>query len=488
MRIPFERVSIGRFPTSRYAHHFFLEARTLVAKKRAKATIGKPANGLKQINPNAAGIDVGAASHYVAVPADRDSQPIREFRAFTGDLYRLADWLRDCGVETVAMESTGVYWIPLFQVLEERGFEVRLTDARQLKRVPGRKTDVADCRWLQQLHSFGLLSGTFRPEDQVCVLRSYMRQRAMLVSYASQHVQHMQKALVQMNVQLQHVLEDITGATGMRIIRAILAGERDPDKLATLRHEKCKCPVSEIAEALRGDWREEHLFALEQAVELLDAYQAKITACDKRIEALLESFEDRSDGQTPPKGHPVRKDRHDLGFDATAALFRMTGVNLVAVNGLEAHTVLKVISETGLDMSRWPSAKHFGSWLGLAPNNRKSGGKVLSRRTLPCANRAANALRIAAQSLHHSKSALGAFLRRMAAQLGMPKAITATAYKLARVIYGMLTHGSAFVEHGQDCYERQYQDRVFKNLARRAKEMGYCLVKHDQASIPSLAS
>jgi transposase len=455
-----------------------------MANKGTRSTRGKLAGGLRQVNPNAAGIDVGAASHYVAVPEGRDDQPIREFKAFTGDLYRLADWLRECGIETVAMESTGVYWIPLFQVLEERGFEVRLVDARQLKRVPGRKTDVADCRWLQQLHSFGLLSGAFRPDNQMCVLRSYMRQRAMLIRYASQHVQHMQKALVQMNVQLQHVLEDITGATGMKIIRAILAGERDPERLAALRHEKCKCPASEIAEALRGDWREEHLFALEQAVELLDAYQAKILACDQRIQALLEGFEDRSGGQSPPKGSPRRKDRHDLGFDATEALFRMTGVNLVAVKGLEAHTVLKVISETGLDMSKWPSAKHFGSWLGLAPNNRVSGGKVLSRRTLPTANRAAAALRVAAQSLHHSKSALGAFLRRMAGQLGMPKAITATAYKLARIIYGMLTHGTAFIEHGQDYYECQYQDRVLKNLTHRAKEMGYQLVKLEPATSP----
>ena len=355
-------------------------------------------------------------------------------------------------------------------------------DARQLKRVPGRKTDVADCQWLQQLHSFGLLAGAFRPDDQVCVLRSYMRQRAMLVRYAGQHVQHMQKALVQMNVQLQHVIEDVTGATGMRIIRAILDGERDPHCLAALRDNRCKNSVSTIAKALQGDWREEHLFALQQAVELVEDYQAKIADCDTRIEAQLQTFEDRSGGQTPPKGHPSRHDRHDLGFDATAELFRMTGVDLVAVNGLEAHTVLKVLSETGLDMSKWPTSKHFGSWLGLAPNNRVSGGKVMSRRTIPTANRAAAALRVAAQALHHSRSALGAFLRRKATQIGMPKAITATAYKLARIIYGMLTQGNAFVERGQDYYERQYHDRVLKNLSRRATELGYCLVKQDQAA------
>ena len=447
----------------------------------AKGTRRKPAASgvLSRIHVNAAGIDVGGSSHYVAVPEDRDDQPVREFAAFTGDLYRMAEWLQACGVETVAMESTGVYWIPVFQVLEERGFAVKLVDARQLKRVPGRKTDVADCQWLQQLHSFGLLAAAFRPDDQVCVLRSYMRQRAMLTSYASQHVQHMQKALVQMNVQLQHVIDDITGATGMRIIRAILAGERDPQRLAALRDPRCKNPVTIIAKALRGDWREEHLFALAQAVELVEAYQAKLAACDERLQHQLHTFDDRSGGAPPPKGRRQRRDRHDLSFDATAELYRMTGVDLTAVSGLEAHTVLKVLSETGVDMTRWETSKHFGSWLGLAPNNRVSGGKVLGRRTIPSANRAAAALRLAAQSLHHSRSASGAFLRRKAAQLGMPKAITATAYQLARIIYNMLRFGTAFVEQGQDYYERHYRQRVLKNLSRRAKELGYRLIKQD---------
>lgn len=447
--------------------------------RRPQKKAALPAS-LQRINLNAAAIDVGAESHYVAVPEDRDDQPVREFAAFTADLYRMADWLKACGIETVAMESTGVYWIPVFQVLEERGFEVKLVDARQLKRVPGRKSDVLDCQWQQQLHTFGLLAGAFRPDDQVCVLRSYMRQRAMLVSYASQHVQHMQKALVQMNLQLQHVIEDITGATGMRIIRAILSGERNPQRLAALRDRRCKNDASTIAKALQGDWREEHLFALGQAVELVDAYQAKIAACDERILAHLSTFDDRSGEKPLPHGPAPRKDRHDLSFDATAELCRMTGMDLTRVNGLEAHTVLKVVSETGLDMTKWPTSKHFGSWLGLAPNNRVSGGKVLSRRTIPSSNRAAAALRLAAQSLHHSTTALGAYLRRKAAQIGMPKAITATAYKLARILYNMLLHGAEFVEQGQDYYERSYQDRVLKNLTRRAQEMGYCLVKQEQ--------
>jgi transposase len=438
---------------------------------------------LAQLNANAAGIDVGSASHFVAVPADRDAEPVREFGAFTADLQRLAEWLRACGIETVALESTGVYWIPLFQVLEERGFEVKLVDAHHLSRVPGRKTDVLDCQWLQQLHSFGLLHGAFRPDDQMCVLRSYMRQRAMLVTYAGQHVQHLQKALVQMNLQLGLVLDDITGATGLRILRAILDGERDPQRLAALRHGQCKHSAATIAKALEGDWREEHLFALAQALELIEAYRAKIADCDTRILAHLQTFDDRSDGQVSPSGPPPRADRHDLSFDATAELFRLTGVDLTAITGFQAHTVLKVVSETGLDMSKWPTAKHFGSWLGLAPNNRVSGGKVLRRRTTPSANRAATALRVAAQSLHRSRSALGAFLRRKAAQRGMPKAITATAYKLAVIYYTMLTQGTAFVERGQDYYERAYEARVLKSLERRARQLGYSLTKTDPAAL-----
>ncbi len=438
---------------------------------------------LQRINLNAAGVDVGAESHYVAVPEDRDDQPVREFAAFTADLYQMADWLKKCRIETVVMESTGVYWIPLFQVLEERGFAVKLVDTRQLKHVPGRKSDVSDCQWLQQLHTFGLLSGAFRPDDQVCVLRSYMRQRGMLVSYAGQHVQHMQKALVQMNVQLQHVIEDVTGATGMRIIRAILAGERNPQRLADLRDGRCKNDGATIAKALQGDWREEHLFALRQAMDLVDAYQAKITACDERILAQLNTFEDRSGGAPLPQGGPGRTDRHDLSFDATAELYRITGIDLTRVNGLKAHTVLKVVAEIGLDMTRWPDDKHFASWLGLCPNNRVSGGKILSRRTKPTANRVTAALRVAAQSLHHSKSALGAFLRRKAAQIGMPKAITAAARKLACIIYNMLRYGAEFIQRGQDYYEHQYQDRVLKNLIKRAKEMGYSLTKQETPAL-----
>jgi transposase len=282
-----------------------------------------------------------------------------------------------------------------------------------------------------------------------------------------------------MNLQLTVVLDDITGATGMKIIRAVLAGERDPHQLAALRHGKCKHDAATIAAALQGDWREEHLFALEQAVDLVEHYQAKIAATDARIQTHLQRFATRGSGDPPPAGPPPRADRHDLSFDATAELYRVTGVDLTAIDGLGPHTVLKVLSETGLDMTRWPSAKHFGSWLGLAPNNRVSGGKILSRRSRPTANRAAAALRVAAQALHRSKSALGAFLRRKAAHLGMPKAITATAYKLARIIYATLSSGSAYVDPGQDAYERAHTARVVRTLSRRAKDLGYTLVKHE---------
>ena len=390
-------------------------------KSRAKP------EGLSQLNLNAAGIDVGATSHFVAVPADRAEQPVQEFEAFTADLYRLADWLAECGVETVVMESTGVYWIPLFGVLEERGLEVMLVDPRRIKNVPGRKTDVRDCQWLQQLHTYGLLSGAFRPDGDIRRLRSYLRQRAMLVEYASQHIQHMQKALTQMNVKLQHVIRDITGKTGMAIVEAIVNGERDPRKLAQLRDPRIKADAATIARSLRGHWREEHIFELSQALELYRFYQDKIAECDQEIEAQLERFEDRSDGEPPAPNGKKRNQKNAPRFDAQGQLYRMTGVDLTRIDGVDAYTALKVVSEVGTDMTKWPSAKHFASWLGLSPNNRITGGRVISSKTKPSANRAAAALRLAANALHRSDSALGAFLRRKKAHLGAPKAITATA-------------------------------------------------------------
>ena len=337
---------------------------------------------------------------------------------------------------------TSVYWIPLFELLSQRGVDVKLVDPRQLKRVPGSKTDVLDCQWLQRLHTFGLLAAAFRPDDAICVLRGYLRQRAMLVSYAADHIQHMQKALEQMNVKLPEVVTDITGVTGMAIIRAIGNGERHPARLAALRDGRCKQSEATIALALEGTWRDEHLFALRQAVELSMSH-AKITDCDRQIQACLEAFEDKSDGTPlPTKPRTSKRPRNTPAFDVRGHLHRLTGVDLTQVDGIDAHAALKVIAEIGLDMRRWPTEKHFASWLALSPGNKISGGKVLNSRTKASANRAAAVLRMAASSLHHSHSALGAFFRRLKGRLGAPKAITATAQKLACLIYNMLKHGT----------------------------------------------
>jgi len=354
-------------------------------------------------------------------------------------------------------------------------------DPRRLKSVPGRKTDVVDCQWLQQLHTYGLLSGAFRPTEQVCVLRSYVRQRAMLVQQAAQHIQHMQKALHQMNVKLDKVVSALAGVTGMAIVRAILKGERDPVVLAQLRDFRCHNSEEVFVKALQGNWRDEHLFALQQAVALYDVYQQQIAECDQRIEACLAAFEDKSGGQAPPRkpSTPRKKRRNEPGFEMREPLQRMAGVDLTQIDGLEGHTVLKVVSEIGTDMSRWPTVKHFTSWLSLCPGSKRSGGKVLSSRTKPSANRAAAALRMAATGLQRSPSALGAFFRRMKARLGTPKAITATAHKLARLIYFTLKHGWDYVDKGAEWYERQFQERLVRSLSRKAADLGFKLVPVD---------
>jgi len=444
-----------------------------------------PPPELHQVNRNAAGVDIGATSHYVAVPPGRDPGgcAFRAFGAFTADLHALAAWLTRCGIQTVAMESTGVYWIPLFELLSARGFEVRLVDPRQLKRVPGRKTDVLDCQWIQQLHSFGLLAAAFRPDDQICVLRSYLRQRATLVTYAARHIQHMQKALELMNLKLAHVVRDIVGRTGLAIIRAILDGQREPRALATLRDPHCKANAETIARALEGTWREEHLFELRQALELFEFYQRQIAACDREIEAHLTRLPDKPGGTLLSDApHRPKARRSALSFDARQHLHRLTGVDLTHIDGIDTPTALTVVGEIGFDMTRWPTEKHFASWLGLAPGSHLSGGKQRSGRTKPSASRAAAALRLAASSLYHSRSALGAFHRRLKARLGAPKAITATAHKLACLIYRMLRFGTDYLDRGQDYYERRYQGRVVTNLSRRAQELGYTLTKNENPS------
>lgn len=456
--------------------------------KKSKQGVDK----FELINPNAAGIDIGADFHYVAIPKGRDPEgkDVRNFGTFTADLYALAHWLKECQIETVAMESTSVYWIPLFEVLDSEGIASNLVNPQFIKNVPGRKTDVLDCQWIQQLHTYGLLRGSFRPEDQICVLRGYLRQRSMLVSYASHHIQHMQKAMEQMNIKLNQVVRDITGVTGMGIIRAIISGERNPKKLAQLRNPRCKNDAKTIAKALHGNYRVEHLFSLKQAVELYDTYHKKIGACDRKIEQYLSSFEDRSNGRSLGKAHKSNRGKNKPSFDARSHLYRITGIDLTAVDGLDTLTILKIISETGLDMSLWPTEKHFGSWLGLSPGSKISGGKVISSKTKKCANRAANALRLAAYSLQRSNSAIGAFFRRMKAKKGPAKAITATAYKLARIIYNMLKNGTEYKDIGQDYYEQRYQNRVIENIKRRAKQFGYELkyIKEQQPVMESANS
>lgn len=430
------------------------------------------------IHPHAAGIDIGSDTHWVSVGAGTASPSVRKFGCFTADLYAMAAWLKACKVTTVAMESTGVYWIPVFQILETQGFEVRLVNAHYVKTVPGRKSDVLDCQWLQQLHSYGLLSGSFRPEDQICVLRSYVRQRERLTQSASVHIQRMQKALVEMNLQLNRVVSDITGVTGMRIIRTILSGERDPERLAALKDPRAKRSVAEIAAALHGDYRAEHLFVLQQEVQLYDIYREHIQQCDQQIEQCLAQFESRPESDAPlsprPKGR--KPSRNAPAFDLRSHLYRISGVDFTQIDGLEALSVQTILSEIGLDPTRFPSVKHFVSWLGLCPGSRISGGKILSSKTRKVSNRAATAFRMAAHSLANSHTALGAFYRRIRSRLGPPKAITATAHKLARIFYRLWVTGEHYEDLGVDYYEQQYQQRVFKNLEKRASQLGFQLI------------
>ena len=445
-----------------------------MSKKRSKRQKkAKDLDALEQINLNAAGIDIGAEEVYVAVPQGREKESVRTFPTFTADLLRLADWLADCGIETIAMEATGVYWIPLFEILESRGFEVYLVNARHLKNVSGRKSDVLDCQWIQQLHTYGLLQASFRPPEQICAIRGLVRHRDMLIKYRSAHIQHMQKALTVMNLRLTNVLSDITGVTGMKIIRSILAGERNPEVLASYRHSNCAKSQAEIAKSLEGNYKREHLFALKQSLELYDFYDQQLKDCDTELEAMYQEFDIPDEPGTPPPDPRKRKRRKNQPhFDLAQSLYRMSGVDLTAVDGLEAMTVQDILSEIGTDMHPWPTVKHFASWLRLSPNNKVTGGKVKQRGTLPSQNRANTAFRIAALSLARSDCALGAFYRRIRARHGAPKAITATAHKLARIVYFMLKNRQAYLDPGADYYEEQYRVRTIRNLQRKASKLG----------------
>jgi transposase len=446
---------------------------------------------LKQINPYVAGIDIGSRSHFVAAPVSTATNDdleicVREFSSFTPDLEDLANWLKKCKVTSVAMESTGVYWIPLYELLESRGFEVNLVDARHVKNVTGRKSDVKDCQWIQQLHACGLLSPAFRPDDKILSLRSYTRQRDTLVENASECTLRMQKSLTQMNLHLRNVLSDITGLTGMQIIRAIVNGERDSKKLAQFRDCRCKNPVDVIEKSLTGNYREEHLFSLRQNLESYDFYQNQIFTCDQKIEQALVELNPvkleknkASDKDQDPKSDQPRTSKSRKGnalyFDPLEHLQSILGADVTKIPGIEGNLAVKILSEIGTDMKKWKSEKHFTSWLGLSPENKVSGGKRMSSRTKPSANRAALFFRLAAFSQFRSQTALGGFLRRMKAKLGAPKAITATARKIAVIFYSMLTKGTDYVEAGLDYYEKQYEERVIKGLKKRAADFGFTL-------------
>jgi transposase len=432
---------------------------------------------LEQINLHAAGIDVGSAEHWVCVPGGRAEPHVRRFGCFTPDLETMAEWLMSCGVTTVAMESTGVYWIPLFQTLESKGFEVKLVNAHHLKTVPGRKSDVLDCQWLQKLHTYGLLAGSFRPDDQVCVLRSYVRQRERLIQGAALHIQRLQHALIQMNVQLHKVISDISGVTGMAIIRAIVAGERNPLSLAALKDPRIRSTHEEIAKALTGNYRGELLFVVQQELLLYDLHQQQIVACDTQIEQCLSGFDARTEQAPPPAQNKRRKTTQNApAFDLRGHLYRVSGVDFTQINGLDALSVQTILSEVGLDPTRFPSVKHFCSWLGLCPGTRITGGKPLSSQTRRVVNRAANAFRLAAQAVSRSHSALGAFYRRMRARLGAPKAITATAHKIARLFYKLWSTDGTYTDPGETYYEQKYRERLVKQLKKTAQSLGFEVV------------
>jgi transposase len=436
-------------------------------------------HALERLHPHAAGIDCGSAEHFVAVPPDRDATAVRSFPTFTADLYRLAEWLTACRVTHVAMEATGVYWIPIFEILDARGFQVILVNARHVKNLPGRKSDVSDCEWLRDLHILGLLRGSFRPADGIVALRGYLRHRATLIESAGSLVQRIQKALVQMNLQLPLVVSDITGGTGLRILRDIVAGHRDPHQLAAHRDYRCRASQVEIVAALTGHYRDEHVFVLQQNLELFDVSQRQLTACDVAIEAHLTQLAATTTPPASPLPTPRRRQKpreNEPRFDLRTPLHQLTGVDLSQIDGIGPYNALRLLSEIGTDMTRWPTEKHFTSWLTLAPHNKVSGGRLLSSRTQPSANRAAAILRLAAMNLGRTQTALGAFYRRVAFRIGKAKAITATARKLAILIYRTLKDGLVYADPGAEAYDTQHRTHVLRRLRQRAAHLGFGLV------------
>lgn len=439
--------------------------------------------GLPIINEFAAGIDIGSRFHVVAVGSDLCDQPVQTFQAFTSDLLRMADWLSNVGIKTVAMESTGVYWVAAYEVLESRGINVILANAREARAVPGRKSDVNDAQWLQRLHACGLLRASFRPGREIAALRSYLRSRERHLDYAASHIQHMQKALTYMNLQLHHVISDITGATGMQIIRAIVAGERNPDVLAEMRDVRCKATTETVRAALVGNYQPEHVFALKQALALYDFYQQCVAECDIQIEHVVAAL----NSSRPIPAAPLPKARHrtkqpnDVNFDVRTAMYQLAGTDLTQIHGIGPFLALRLVAECSTDLTRWKTAKHFTSWLTLSPGCKISGGKVLSAHTRKTSNRLTVALRLAAVTVGRTNTALGAFYRRLAARIGNAKAVTATARKIAILFYNAMRFGIDYKDPGAGHYEQQYRDRVIKQLHRRAAQFGLILQQQNPA-------
>jgi len=455
-----------------------------VSKKRPKGKRAEPApkvdwKALEIVHPDAAGIDVGGSEHWVAISPDRDPKPVRSFGCFTADLREMAAWLVEKGVRSVAMQSTGVYWMPVFEVLEQHGLEVYLVNAQHTKNVPGRKSDIQECQWLLKLHAFGLLNNSFQPTDEIRVARTLWRHRGNLVAEASSTIQRMQKALIEMNVQLSNVLSDLSGVSGMRIIGAILKGQRDPAQLAALVEPEVKATPEDIAKSLEGNWRDELLFVLKQQVELYRLYQEKIGDCDVQLRRRLESLGSRVDPRTQPLGPKPkgkRGSRNAPEFDLRTELYRITGIDWAQINGIDVLTAQTVMAEAGDDLEDFDSEKHFTSWLGLCPTNETSGGKILKRRTRKVVNRAAVAFRNAASTLLRSDSYLGAQYRRLRTRLGAPKAITAMARKLACLYYRLIKHGQQYVDKGTAYYESRYREQQIRVLTKKAKKLGFQLV------------
>jgi len=438
------------------------------------------------IERNAAGIDVGSTEVYVAVPADRDPQPVRCFATFTADLRAMVAWLVHCGITTVAMESTGVYWVGPYELLEEAGIRVCLVNSRHVKHVPGRKSDVQDCQWLQYLHSVGLLNASFRPKSEICALRALSRHRSGLIESAAVHVQHMHKALTQMNLQIHHVLSDITGQSGMAIMEAIVSGQRSAVQLAALCHQRVRSAPETIIQSLVGNYRSEHLFTLKQSLTVYKQYQQLMTECDLEIKRMTELLNGKIDpppqtllpppGSSKAKRSKAKRSKNQFHFNMESELNRIFGVDLTAIPGISTLTAHTLLAEIGPDLSRFPNVGAFASWLALCPANNKSGGKVLSSKTRQTNSRASTALRIAAQTLARSKSHLGNYYRRMRARLGGPQAVTAAAHKLARIIYHLLTTGQAYDETVFLKEDKKQAQRHEKRLRKQANALGFQLV------------